>query len=84
MNGAIRRIPAMVGQSFAGVLVATRALGDTVLDLEELEPLIVANNFADPQLKLAGAIIMLFVGSLTILVVGYVLDSTRPLNRSSR
>jgi hypothetical protein len=84
MSGAIRRIPAILGQTVASVLVATRALGDAVLDLEELDPLIVANNLADPQLKLAGAIIMLFAGSLSILVVGYVLDSTRPPSRSSR
>jgi hypothetical protein len=38
----------------------------------------------DPQFRLVGAIMLLFAGSLSILVVGYVVDSTRANERSSR
>ncbi len=77
MGRSIREIPGLLGRVFAGVLLATEAMGDTVPDLEEIAPLLMANNMLDPQFRLAGAIMILFAGSLSILVVGYVVDSTR-------
>ena len=64
-------------------MLGTGAFGDTVLDFEELGPWLAANNLPDPAARLAGAIILLFAGSLSILVVGYVVDSTRANKGSS-
>jgi len=36
----------------------------------------------DPQFRLTGAIMLLFAGSVSILVVGYVVDCTRPNGQS--
>jgi hypothetical protein len=77
MVRTIREIPGLLGKLFLGLTFVTRALGDTVLNLEELTPLLAANNLPEPQLKLAGVIMLLFAGSLSMLAVGYVVDSTR-------
>jgi hypothetical protein len=79
-----RDILGLLGRVLAGVFVATGAVGDMVLDVEEIAPFIAANNMPDPQFRLVGAIMLLFAGSLSILVVGYVVDSTRADERSSR
>jgi hypothetical protein len=79
MATKFREIPGLLGRVIAGVLlVATEALGDTVLDVEEMGPWLAANNMPDPHFRLAGAIMLLFAGSVSILVVGYVVDCTRP------
>jgi hypothetical protein len=83
MATKFRDIPGLVSRVFAGVLLATEALGDTVLDVEEIGPWLAANNMPDPQFRLAGAIMLLFAGSVSILVVGYVVDCTRPNSQSS-
>jgi hypothetical protein len=73
----IRAIPALLGRLLVGSTFVTRALGDAVLDAEEMGPLLAPNNIPDPQLHLTGAIMLLFAGSLSIMAVGYVVDSTR-------
>ena len=83
MATRFREIPGLLGRVLAGVLLATEVLGDTVPDLEELGPWLAANNIPDPQFRLAGAIILLFAGSVSILVVGYVVDCTRPNGQST-
>ncbi len=83
MATKFREIPGLLGRVIAGVLlVATEALGDTVLDLEEIDPWLAANNMPDPHFRLAGAIMFLFAGSLSILVAGYVVDCTRSNGQS--
>jgi hypothetical protein len=84
MATKFREILGLLGRVLAGVLLATEALGDTVPDVEELGPWLAANNMSDPQLKLAGVIILLFAGSVSILTVGYVVDCTRPDSQSPR
>jgi hypothetical protein len=83
MVRTIREIPRFLGKLFLGLSFVTRALGDTVLDVEEMAPFFAPNNLADPHLNLAGAIMLLFAGSLSMLAVGYVVDSTRDDDRSS-
>jgi putative oxidoreductase len=73
----IREIPGLLGKILVGTTFVTRAFGDAVLDAEEMGPFLAPNNIPDPQLRLAGAIVLLFAGSLSILAVGYVVDSTR-------
>ena len=82
MATKFREIPGLLGRVIAGVLLATEAFGDTVLDVEEMGPWLAANNMPDPHSRLAGAIMLLFVGSVSILVVGYVVDCTRPNGQS--
>jgi|BogFormECP12_OM1_1039635.scaffolds.fasta_scaffold08482_1 hypothetical protein len=83
MATKFREIPGLLGRVIAGVLlVATEALGDTVLNVEEIGPWLAANNMPDPHFRLAGAIMLLFAGSVSILVVGYVVDCTRPNGQS--
>jgi hypothetical protein len=77
-------MPALLGPLATGVLLITRAMGDVFLDFEEVAPLAIANNGPDPQLQLASAIIILFACSLSILVVGYIVDSTRPEESTAR
>ena len=87
MTRRLRRIPGLLGRALTGLLLDAGAYGDTTLDLEELGPWLAANNPADPAARLAGAIMLLFAGSLSILVVGYVIDSTRaarPLSSGDR
>ena len=83
MTSRVRKIPGLIGRALAGLLLYNGALGDTVLDFEELGPWIAANNQLDPAARLAGAIMLLFAGSLSLLVVGYVVDSTRADQPSS-
>ena len=73
----IRAIPGLVGKLLVGTTFVTRAFGDAVLDAEEVGRSWRPRNIPDPQLRLAGAIMLLFAGSLSILAVGYVVDSTR-------
>lgn len=72
-----RAIPVLLGRLLVGATFVTRALGDAVLDAEEIGPFLAPADIAEPQLRLAGAIVLLFAGSLSILAVGYVVDSTR-------
>jgi hypothetical protein len=74
---SIRRSPRLLGCILAGCLLNTRALGGTLLAFDETTPLFAVNNMATPQVKLAGAIMLLFAGSLSLLAVGYVVDSVR-------
>lgn len=78
MATKFREILGLLGRVLAGVLLATEAFGDTVPDVKELGPWLAANNVPDPQFRLAGAIMLLFAGSVSILVIGYVIDCTRP------
>jgi hypothetical protein len=78
MSGTIRSIPGLLARLASGTLITTKAMASVFLGYEEVAPLAIANNVADPQLKLASAIIILFAGSLLILIVGYIVDSTRP------
>ena len=73
----IRAIPGLLGKLLVGSTFVTRAFGDAVLDAEEVEPFLALGNIPDPQQRIAGAIMLLFAGSLSILAVGYVVDSTR-------
>ncbi len=77
MIRSIRAIPGFLGRLLVGTTFVTRVFGDAVLDAEEMGPFVVPNNIPEPQLHLAGAIMLLFAGSLSILAVGYVVDSTR-------
>ncbi|MGC8641915.1 MAG: hypothetical protein ACP5XB_18770 [Isosphaeraceae bacterium] len=69
-----------LGRLLAACLLTTRALGGTLLHPDKTAPLFAANNVADPQVKLTGAIILLFAASLLLLAVGHVLDSVRSNN----
>jgi hypothetical protein len=82
MSGPIRNLPGVMGKMITGFLLGNRAIGAMVLDAEEIVPGVLANKLPDPQLELAGAIMILFAGSLTILLIGYVSDSSRALYRS--
>jgi hypothetical protein len=73
----IRAIPGLLGKLLVSTSLVTRAFGDAVLDAEEMGPFLAPNNLLEPQLRLAGAIVLLFAGSLSILAVGYVVDSVR-------
>ena len=77
MVRAIRQIPRLLGKLFLSVTFVTRAIGDTVHDIDEMSPFLAPINIPEPQLRLTGAIMLLFVGSLSMLAVGYVVDSTR-------
>jgi hypothetical protein len=77
MVRAIREIPRLLGKLFLSVAFVTRAIGDTVHDIDEMAPFLAPINVPEPQLRLTGAIMLLFVGSLSMLAVGYVVDSTR-------
>jgi hypothetical protein len=77
------RIPGLVGRALTGLILHAGAFGDTVLDFEEIGPWLAVNNQPDPAARLAGTIMLLFAGSLSILVVGYVVDSTREDKQSS-
>lgn len=81
MYVAIRRMIRPLGKLAAGLAVANRALGALVPDLEEVVPVLAANNVVDQRLELIDAIMILFAGSLTILFLGYVAESTRPVDR---
>jgi hypothetical protein len=83
MTRKLRKVPGLLGRALTGLLLETGALGDTALDFEELGPWLAANNLPDPAARLAGAIMLLFAGSLSLLVVGYVIDSTRAAKPSS-
>jgi hypothetical protein len=83
MTRRLRRIPGLVGRALAGLVLHTGAFGETFVDLEELGPWLAANNQPDPATRLASAIMLLFAGSLSLLVVGYVVDSTRTDQPSS-
>lgn len=82
MSVAFRRLPGVVARMVAGLLLAHPAAASVVLDAEEAAPAFLARNVPDPQLGLTLAIVLLFAGSLTILLVGYVADSTRPHDQS--
>jgi hypothetical protein len=77
MVRAIRAIPRLLGKLFLSVTFVTRAIGDTVHDIDEMSPFLAPLNIPEPQLRLTGAIMLLFVGSLSMLAVGYIVDSTR-------
>ena len=77
MVRAIRAIPRLLGKLFLSVTFVTRAIGDTVHDIDEMSPFLAPINIPEPQLRLTGAIMLLFVGSLSMLAVGYIVDSTR-------
>jgi hypothetical protein len=83
MVRTIRVISRLLGELALGVTFVTRAIGDTVVDIEEMAPFFVPNNVPEPQLRLAGAIMLLFAGCLSMLALGYVVDSTRVDERSS-
>ena len=56
MATKFREIPGLLGRVIAGVLlVATGALGDTVLKVEEIGPWLAANNMPDPHFSWAGS-----------------------------
>jgi putative oxidoreductase len=77
MNRLSRAIPGLLGKLLVGTTFVTRAFGDAVMDAEEVGLFLAPANVPDPQVRLAGAIMLLFAGSLSILAVGYVVDSTR-------
>jgi hypothetical protein len=83
MVATIRMIPAALALIFAGLFVGNAALGETTLDLDAMIPRLAPNNVPEPQLMLAGTILMLFAGSLCLLLVGYVVDSTCSAGQST-
>ncbi len=84
MVGSYEQIPGFLGRGLAGVLLTASAMGDTVLDIEEMTPLLAANNVPDPRFKLMGAILLLFAGSLCVLLIGHLIDSVRLDKSASR
>lgn len=77
MSNKLRKVPELLGQALTPLLLNISASGETSLDFEDLGPWLAANNLPDPAARLVGAIVLLFAGSLSLLVVGYVIDSTR-------
>jgi hypothetical protein len=84
MAESFRQIPGLLGWVLAGVLLTTSAMGDVVLDVDEMTPTLAANNMPDPQFKLMGAILLMFAGSLCVLLIGHLIDSLRLDNSNSR
>ena len=74
---AIRKASSFLGRLLAGCLLSNRALGGTLLHFDEAAPLLVGKNVVESQAGLAGVIMLLFAGGLSLLAVGYVLDSLR-------
>jgi hypothetical protein len=74
----LRWLPGLLAWLVIGAMTTTKVLAGVVLDLEKAAPLAAVNNVPDPNLKLASAIIILFSGCLSILFIGYIIDSIRP------
>ena len=77
MKAAIRLISGILASVIAWCSLLTRAVGGTLLDCHEASPWIGAANVADPQIKLASTILLLFAGGLSLLAIGHVVDSLR-------
>jgi hypothetical protein len=84
MVDTYREIPGFLGRLLPGVLLTASAMGDTLLDVEEVTPLLAANNMPDPRFKLMGAILLLLAGSLCVLLIGHLIDSVRLDESASR
>jgi hypothetical protein len=82
MVATFRKIPAALVPILAGLFLGTAAVAGTTPNLYEIGPRLAANNVPEPQLMLAGTIMILFAGSLCLLVLGYVVDSTRAAGES--
>jgi hypothetical protein len=88
MIDALRKASGLLVQLLAGLLLSASALGGTLhkLDPEHAGHWLLANNAPDPQVRLTGAILVVFAGGLSLLAAGYVADSLRsdrpPVHRS--
>jgi hypothetical protein len=60
------------------------ALGDMIHDVEDFAPAVFPANLPDPQLQLVNMIALLFAGSLSILIFGYIFESTNFAGPASR
>ncbi len=77
MIDAIRKALKLLAGIVAICLLSSSSRGGALPKLDEAAPWFAANNVPDPQVKLAGAIMLLFAAGLSLLAVGYVVDSIR-------
>jgi hypothetical protein len=76
------RAPGCLAPILTALLMGPSLLGGTLAQPgpELAAPWALANNGPDPQVRLAGAIVMIFVGCLALLALGHVVDSIRSAN----
>jgi hypothetical protein len=83
MAVAKRAIPRVLGQVVLAATPVGNAVSDMMRDVEDLAPTLFPANLPDPQLQLVNTIALLFAGSLSILVCGYVFESDNFTARES-
>ncbi|MDR3619671.1 MAG: hypothetical protein P4L85_09995 [Paludisphaera borealis] len=80
---AKRAIPRVLGQVVLAATSVNNAVIDMMRDVEDVAPAIFPANLPEPQLQLVNTIALLFAGSLSILVCGYVFESDNFTARES-
>ncbi|APW61495.1 hypothetical protein [Paludisphaera borealis] len=80
---AKRAIPRVLGQVVLAATSVNNAVSDMMRDVEDVAPAIFPANLPEPQLQLVNTIALLFAGSLSILVCGYVFESDNFTARES-
>ena len=82
MAVAKRAIPRVLGQVVLAAGPVSNAMSDMMRDVEDVAPAIFPANLPDPQLQIVNMIALLFAGSLSILVFGYVFESDNFASRA--
>ena len=78
MSIPVGTLPRLVRPLPLGLASATTAMGHTVVNLEHVKARFALRNGPEPQAMIAGVIMLLLACSLSILIVGYAMDATRP------
>jgi hypothetical protein len=81
MAVAKRAIPRVLGQLILAAAPVSNAVSDMMRDAEDVVPDFFPANLPDPQVQLVNMIALLFAGSLSILVWGYVFEDTNFVTR---
>jgi hypothetical protein len=76
-------IPKLLGQVALAAAPAGHVVGEVLRDVEDAAPAFFPANLPDPQLQLVNTIALLFAGSLSMLVCGYVFESDNFTTRES-
>jgi len=76
-------IPRLLGQVALAAAPVSDVVGEVLRDVEDVVPAFLPANLPDPQLQLVNTIALLFAGSLSMLVCGYVFESDNFTNRES-